>query len=131
MGNTIETSLSGLIAATKKIDTVASNIANAQTVGSLTDSENAPYNALTTVQTSQNPAVKAEIVNKNRPFVPSFAPNSPFADENGVVGAPNVNLTEELVISKEAEFAYKSNAQLIKTQIEMQDTLLEAIDKDA
>lgn len=131
MGNTIQTSLSGLIAATKKIDTVASNVANAQTVGSLTDSENAPYNALTTQQTSQNPGVKAEIVNKNPPFVPSFAPNSPFADENGLIGAPNVNLAEELVISKEAEFAYKSNAMMIKTSLEMQDTLLDAVDKDA
>ena len=131
MGNTIQTSLSGLIASTKKLDAVSSNIANARTDGSLTDPENAPYSALTTQQTSLNAGVKAEIVPKTPPFVPSYAPDSPFADENGLIGSPNVDLAEELVISKEAEFAYKSNAQLIKTSIELHETLINAIDKDA
>ncbi len=131
MGNTIQTSLSGLIASTKKLDAVSSNIANARTDGSLTDPNNAPYNAVKTQQTSLNAGVKAEITPKTPPFVPSYAPNSPFADENGLIGAPNVDLTEELVISKEAEFAYKSNAALLKTTLEMQDALLKAIDRDA
>jgi flagellar basal-body rod protein FlgC len=131
MVNTIQTSLSGLIASTKNLDATSSNIANADTVGSLTDPDNAPYNALQTRQTSENGGVNAEFVTKDPPFVPSYAPNSPFADENGLIGAPNVNLTEELVISKEAEFAYKANAFTLKTGIEMQETLLNAIDKDA
>lgn len=136
MVNSIQTSLSGLIASSRKIEVASSNIANSQTTGSLTDANNAPYSALRTQLTStntgdSNAGVRATAVERDPPFVPAFDPDSPFADTDGYIGAPNVNLGEELVITKEAEFAYKANAQLIKTGGELFDTLIEAVDKDA
>lgn len=138
MVNTIQTSLSGLLASTKKLDAASSNIANADTVGKLADAQaqsaetGTPYTPLTVSQTAgPNGGVQSEIVPRSQPFVPSYAPDSPFADGNGLVAAPNVDLAEELVNSKAAEMAYKSNASVLKTANEMQDTLIKALDKNA
>jgi len=131
MVNSIQTSLSGLMASGKKVAVASSNIANARTTGSLSDAENAPYSALQTQNVAENGGVRAQVTEKTPPFVPAFDPDSPFADADGIIGAPNVNLGEELVITKEAEFAYKANAQLIKTDGELFDTLINALDTDA
>lgn len=131
MVNSIQTSLSGLIASGKKVEIASSNIANARTTGSLSDPDNAPYSARQTQNLSEDGGVRAQVAEKTPPFVPAFDPNSPFADTDGYIGAPNVNLGEELVVSKEAEFAYKANAQMIKTDSEIFETLIESVNKDA
>ena len=70
------------------------------------------------------------VLNRDPAFVPSFSPDSPFADEQGLVNAPNVSLDEEMVNLKIAEHAYKANAQVIKTSSEMQDALRDALNSD-
>ncbi|MCB1783688.1 MAG: flagellar biosynthesis protein FlgC [Alphaproteobacteria bacterium] len=110
----------------------ASNIANALTAGSLTDENNAPYTALTTVskaQGSETGGVQTQIVAKNPGYVTAYAPGSPFADENGLVGAPNVDFAEEIVKLKLAEISYKANIGTIKTAAELEDDLLSILDK--
>lgn len=131
MINPISTSVSGLLAASKKLSDAASNIANASTAGSLDEtSPNQPYSAVSTVTESvADGGVSATSVPRTPAYVPSFSPDSPFANEQGMVGVPNVNLDEELITMKVAEQAYKANAQVIKTTSEMQDELLNALDK--
>ena len=76
MINAIQTALSGLAAASKKIDASASNIANLTTEGSLTDPENPPYSSVTTVQQARTDnngngnGVTATVTGTN--FCPSF-----------------------------------------------------------
>ena len=53
----------------------------------------------------------SDIINKNKPFVPAFDPGSPFADENGMIGVPNVNLAEEAVNLTIAEVNFKASAR--------------------
>lgn len=132
MVNAIQTALSGLTAATKRLSTSASNIANINTSGSLTDPENAPYAAQTTVQTAKNNGngVESVSVPKNTPFVPAFDADSPFADENGLVGVPNVNLAEEAVQQNIAKYEYKANLNVLKTISEMEDELQKLFDRD-
>ncbi len=131
MINTISIALSGLNAATTQLNASASNIANLQTVGSLNGNPS-PYTPLETQQTAQGAGgVAAENAPRNQPFVPAFDPNSPFADENGVIGVPNVNLAEEAVNINLAEIAYKANIKVLETVSELSDELLNIFDKDA
>ncbi len=135
MINTIQIALSGLAASSKKVEASASNIANLQTVGSLTDPDNAPFSPLTTQQTTITDAnggglgVKTEFVPKNPPFVPAFDPGSPFADSEGIIGVPNVDLAEEAVNLILSKHTFAANAKIIKATDEMQKDLLGIFDK--
>jgi flagellar basal-body rod protein FlgC len=137
MLNTISIALSGLNAATNRVSASASNIANVMTAGSLQAGKQAPYDALTTRQIAQSDAqgqgsgVQSEVVSAGRPFVPSYAPDSPFADENGIIGTPNVDLAEEAVNLSLAKMTYKANISVIKTAEEMSDELLRIFDDEA
>ena len=126
-------SLSGLEAASKRLSASASNIANLQTVGSLQQGEQQPYTPLTTTQSAQEGGtVRSEIVARSDPkFVPAFDPDSPFADENGVIGVPNINLAEEAVNSQIAETAYKASVSTLKVAQELSDELLSVFDDEA
>lgn len=126
----ITTALSGLLAATKRVETSANNIANAYSGGALDEADGpAPYSAQTVVQkTGQNGGVIAEVTTKDPGFVPAYDPNSPFANEDGLVGAPNVNLAEEAVNLKLAETAYKASLAVIRTADELNEELLKTFD---
>lgn len=135
MISAIQTALSGLMAASKRVEASASNIANLQTVGSLEDANNPPYTPLTVQQQSlkgsdgQGFGVKAEFAPKNPAFVPAYEPDSPFANGDGIVGAPNVDLAEEAANMIIAKASYKASAAVMKTAGEMEDALLRSFDK--
>ncbi|PJB69403.1 MAG: flagellar biosynthesis protein FlgC [Alphaproteobacteria bacterium CG_4_9_14_3_um_filter_47_13] len=134
MINAIQIALSGLSASTKKVEASASNIANLTTTGSLTDPAQAPYQAVTTVQTAlldnlgTGQGVKSEILPKNTPFVPSYSPDSPFADQKGLIGISNVNLAEEAVNLNLARYEYKANLKIIEISSELSQELLRIFD---
>lgn len=132
MLGSIGIALTGLDAASKKLYASASNIANSQTVGSLDGTGRAAYTPIDTqYKSSTGGTVRTEFVNRTPAFVPSFAPGSPFADQNGLVAAPNVNLGEELINSASAVHSYKANAFVIATAQDLADTLLDAFDDEA
>lgn len=137
MINTISIALSGLEAASKRLQASASNIANLQTVGSISGGADAPYTPQTVVQNAQTDedgnvqGVQSEIQGRQNPFVPAFDPDSPFADENGIIGVPNINLAEEAVNSRLAEITFKANIATIKTAEELSDELFRIFDEDA
>lgn len=130
MINPLSTSVSGLMAAARKTTVAASNIANADVVGSTDpNSPDQAYSARVTQDTSTaGGGVQTSVLTRNPPFVPSYSPDSPLADAQGMVNAPNVNLDEELMTLKQAENAYKANAMAIRTQSHMQDALEKALD---
>lgn len=131
MINPLSLGLSGMMAASKKAQVSSSNIANAGSSGSLDPAKGPkPYEAQQTVISPvAGGGVTAASVSRQPGFVPSYEPDSPFADESGMVGAPNVNLDEELINLKVAENAYKANAQSIRAAKDMSEELLEALDK--
>lgn len=124
-------------AATNRVSASASNIANMTTAGSLQAGKQAPYDALTTRQSAMTDTqgngagVRSDVVSAGRPFIPSYAPDSPFADANGIIGTPNVDLAEEAVNLSLAETTYKANISVIKTAEEMSDELLRIFDDEA
>ncbi|MGB0719006.1 MAG: flagellar basal body rod protein FlgC [Bdellovibrionales bacterium] len=129
----IETSLSGLNASAKALSAAANNIANAQTAGSLEDAADAPYTPVEVKTTAQGEGqgVTARTVKQDLPFVPFYNPDSPFANKDGYFGLPYVNLDEQLINAKTAQNNYEANAAVLKTGIELSDTLLNAVDKSA
>lgn len=127
----ISTALTGLFAASKRVEASASNIANASSAGSLDPTATRqPYQALTTVQTANElGGTSAVNIPKKPGFVNAYAPDSPFANEDGLVGVPNVDLAEEAVNLKIAEITYKANISVMKTAGEMSDELLNMFDE--
>ncbi len=123
------TALSGLNAASRQVETAASNIANSTTTSSLEDST--AVGALETAQSSlETGGVQSGVIPKSPGIIESFAPNSPFANSEGLVGSSNVNLAEEAINLKLAETAYKANVSTLKAVNEINDALLDIFDDD-
>jgi flagellar basal-body rod protein FlgC len=112
------------------VEASADNIANINTVGSLTGNP-APYAPKVTQQQAV-PGGGVIATNVAQPgFVPSYDPGSPFADSDGLVGAPNIDLANEIVNLDIAKIAYKANAKVINAASELQNDLLKIFDKKA
>jgi len=73
---------------------------------------------------SNGGGVLTKIVTKEPSTTIAFDPNAFYADENGMVSAPFINMDEELINMKMAEQAYKTNAQTIRTAGKMFDALI-------
>lgn len=127
----ISTALSGLVAASKKVETGAENIANLTTSGALdANSPNRPYQTQQTILTSDPVGgVRAQAVPKDPGFVPVYSPDSPFANKDGLIGVPDTNLAEEAVNLKTAEIAYKANLKILETAAELNDELFSIFDE--
>ncbi len=137
MTSAISIALSGLQSSTQKLAASAANIANLQTVGSLEEGGQAPFSALTTTSSAQTvgdgeaAGVITQVVPKKTPFVPAFSPDSPFADANGVIGIPNINLAEEAVNLNLAEITFKANLKALEAASELDKELFRILDKKA
>ncbi len=131
MTNAIGIALTGLNSASLRLNASASNIANISTTGSLTDQNNLPYTPLTTSSKSIDitGGVQTQTIPVNQPFIPTYDPDSPFADQNGIIGAPNIDLAQEIVNMKLAEISYKANLNTIKVADSMFDELQNSLDK--
>ena len=128
----IQTALSGLLAASKRVEASANNIANANTAGALDEADGPlPYSAQTVTQkTGENGGVIAEITTKDPGFSAAYDPDSPLANSDGFVGAPNVNLAEEAVNLKLATAAYKASLATLKVADELSQELLNTFDDE-
>ena len=56
--------------------------------------------------------------------VSSYEPTAPFADGNGMVAGPNVDLANELVQLLVARYTFAANAQVIRADAQMSASLL-------
>ena len=116
-------SATGMHAESVRLNTTASNIANANTVSS---SEGDTYRArhavfaaelqLTSSEQMKGTEVKVlGVVESNKPLNVEYAPNNPLADENGYIYKPNVNIVEEMADMMSASKAYETNIQVADT----------------
>jgi flagellar basal-body rod protein FlgC len=123
---------SGMNAASARLNAAASNIANAQTTGSLTDPAKAPYQPIDAVSkdigTSGTPSgvVTSYQPRSSKPVAVS-EPDSPHADANGMVGAPNVDIGEELISAMMAKYEFAANAKMMSAASDMQKTAIDIL----
>ena len=105
-----------------RLNTVASNLANAQTISGSPESA---YHAMrpvfeTKFPTQQEGRVIAtvdavEIAQSQIPPEKRFAPSHPLADKEGYIYASNVDSNEELVDMLEASRQYQNNIEVLST----------------
>ena len=57
--------------------------------------------------------------------IPTFDPTAPFANGNGLVAAPNVDLANEIVQTMIARYTFAANAQVIRADAQMSAALLD------
>jgi flagellar basal-body rod protein FlgC len=126
----ISNALSGLHAASKRIAGVASNIANAGDVGKLAPGpgDTPPYQPVDTVQTSApSGGTEASYRPSSPGNRPAYSPDSPLADENGLVAEPAVDVASQMIDLIDAREAYKANLKMIQIADQMQRSLLQVV----
>jgi flagellar basal-body rod protein FlgC len=124
----------GFLAAGKRLHAAASNIANACTTGRMQNSPTAPpgpapYTPVT-VQQSTDPSggVTATVEPVSNPYVPVYDPGSPYADAQGIVGAPNVDIAKEMLNLMLARQDFEANAAVLRATNDMLKKFYETMD---
>jgi flagellar basal-body rod protein FlgC len=115
---------SALAAESVRLNTVASNLAN---VDSVTGDPNTVYKAHVPVFASapelagaQTPGVRIRgISESDAPAEKRYEPGHPLADADGYVYAPNVNVVEQMVDMISASRAYQSSIEVMNTAKQM------------
>jgi flagellar basal-body rod protein FlgC len=110
---------SAMSAQSQRLNTVSSNIANAD---STTSASGEPYRAKQVVFSaipvgpSASRGVKVEkVVEDQSPLRQVYDPKHPQADEKGYVTMPNVNVIEEMVNMISATRSYQTNVETMNS----------------
>jgi len=119
--NILDISATGMHVQTIRLNTVASNLANADSISSNADET---YRAKKPVfqtildETTGEPAggvrIK-EIVESQAPLKMEYNPNHPMANEEGYIFRPNVNVVEEMADMLSASRTYQTNVEVMNT----------------
>jgi flagellar basal-body rod protein FlgC len=132
--DTLSISASGLTAQRVRLQTVASNMANARTTRT---AEGGPYQRRMPVFEAETEAFGgmleknlarvnvSEIKADDSDPIRVFDPGHPDADEFGYVDYPNVNVLEEMVDLMTTARSYESNTNVVKATQDMASTALE------
>ena len=117
MMNIFDIAATALSAQSARLNVVASNIANADSV---TGADGKPYRAKQVVFAATPMGagfgVKVmQVVESQAPMRMVYDPKNPAADGNGNVAMPNVNPVEEMVNMISASRAYQTNAEVMCT----------------
>lgn len=134
---------SGMSAQSTRLNTISSNIANAETVSSSIDQTYRARHPVfaTMFQNSVNSGVGqgslfAEqdqagqgvqvmgIVEDQSELQPRYEPNHPSANEQGYVFYPNVNVVEEMADMISASRAFQTNVEMMNTAKQMMQRVL-------
>ena len=138
---------SGLSAASLRVNVAASNIANVQTTGPLSASAGskssaapggsgiaptfpAAYVPLRVDQVSQSsgstPGGTIATVSTVSPsYIAQSDPSAPFANQDGLVAAPNVDIASEFAQLAAAKYSFIANAKVIQAYSETEKSLLD------
>ena len=119
MMNVFQVAGSALHAQSTRLNTTASNLANAD---SITSSNGQPYKAKQVVFAATpmgNPAAQGvrvtQVVESAAPMRMVYDPKSPAANGEGYVTMPNVNVVEQMTNMISASRAYQTNAEVMGT----------------
>ena len=131
----------GMSAQSTRLNTISSNIANAETVSSSVDQTyRARHPVFATVfqqatgdgsgslfaeQDQAGSGVQVlGIVEDQSSLVPRYEPDHPAADEGGYVYYPNVNVVEEMADMISASRAFQTNVEMMNTAKQMLQRVL-------
>ncbi|QZA78421.1 flagellar basal body rod protein FlgC [Deefgea tanakiae] len=112
---------SAMNAQSARLNVVASNLANAESV---TSSNGQPYRAkqvvfqASPVNTHSKSAIGVKVAGVIEDQAPPrlvYDPKSPFADANGYIAMPNVSVVEEMTNMISASRGYQTNVDVMNT----------------
>ncbi len=118
---------SGMSAQSVRLNTVASNLANADSISgdpsSVYKARHPVFEAVRASlaqQNGSNAAVHVKgIVESQAAPTARYEPGNPLANADGYVYAPNVNVVEEMVDMISASRAYQNNVEVMNTSKEL------------
>lgn len=115
--NTLRVSASGLSAERLRMDTITSNISNAQTTrgadGEAYKRKIAVFQENLDNELGLNGVKAVAIVEDETPLQEVYDPTHPDSDENGYVTMPNVNILTEMADMIAASRSYEANAETL------------------
>jgi len=110
---------SAMAAQSQRLNVVASNLANADSV---TSSTGEPYRARQVVFSTLNTSAKnakgvkvAGVIHDPSPMKVAYNPKHPMADEKGYVTTPNVSVVDEMVNMMSASRSYQNSVDMMNT----------------
>lgn len=141
LANVFNIAGTGMSAQSTRLNTISSNIANAETVSSSIDQTyRARHPVFATVfeqtQGGDRGSLFAEqeqaglgvqvlgIVEDKGDLMPRYEPDHPAADGNGYVYYPNVNVVEEMADMISASRAFQTNVEMMNTAKQMLQRVL-------
>jgi flagellar basal-body rod protein FlgC len=130
MVSAINSALSGIDAAERRIQNSANNIANQFSTRTIVDGQvtNQPFVPQRIQQVSgAGGSVLTVRSNVEPATVAVFDPSNPEANAEGIVQFPNVDVAQELVSMQIASYDFKANLKTIKVEDNMQKSLLDII----
>lgn len=133
MFGSLNISTSGLVAARTRLDAISANIAGADALTN-EKGEYEPFRRRIVSIATGDPATGSElgvhvssITQDLAPLNQKYEPDSPFADANGYVGYPNVNIVTEQMNAMEAARSYEANIMAIEAGKSMMTLALQIL----
>ena len=124
---------SGMTAAMRRLEVSASNVANAMSDWPLPSADaaiQAKYPAAYAPKQVEQVEIAgggtAVVVSDVTPsYVASYDPGAPFADAQGMVASPNVNIANEAVQQLVSRYTFVMNTVVVRTYEQMMKSLLD------
>ena len=131
--NVFDITASGMSAQSLRLNTTASNIANAESVSSSIDETYRARHPVFAAAMKEaaagqeaSPGVQVlGVVESNKPLNIEYAPEHPMADKEGYIYKPNVNVIEEMTNMISASRSYQTNVQLAESAKNMLNKTLQ------
>jgi len=121
-----DTAATGMSAQSLRLNLVASNMANVDSVSSsIEDTYRSRQPVFRAILNELNPdgpsaGVKmAGVVESQAPLRREYLPDHPLADDNGYIYRPNVNMVEEMANMISASRSYQSNTEVVNAAKQM------------
>ena len=133
MSSVSSIAVSGMIAASARLEVAAGNIANASSSGAIPGSvapagsrSAATPRRVDTVEIAGG-GTKAVISNVSPAYTVAHDPSAPYANSKGDVAQPNIDLGTEVVNAVTARTAFAANALVFKVSDRMMQDLLDIL----
>jgi len=135
MSSVFSISISGMNAAATRVVNAVSNIVNVSSTGKLLtnpDEKATCYRPTDVISLSNSVGddklgVRTQTVLRDPAYHPAYDPSAPDANADGLVAAPNVDITKEIVETMMAELAYKASVKVISMEMKNEKTLIDTM----
>src|SRR5262245_14215940 len=133
MSSVLSIAMSGMLAASQRLQVSAQNVANVRSDGALPGAQGnyapgapRPYTPLRVDQVDLAGGGTRAIVSAVSPgYVAAYDPSAPYADKDGMVAAPDVDLADEMIQQLIATYSYAANARVVTSYNQMVKSLLD------